>query len=324
MRAAATLLLFALAWAAPACGRPDRQTDDQLRSRIAALEKERDALRARLEELAGGDPLAEGMPDASVRIGVPTTVAAALIRQFAAGVVSQVTLQLEDLRVRKRGQVKKVVTLGDYDLRVTIDRLTARLQTDTPKVTFGGNRVAVSLPVGVVSGTGRATVRFKWDGRTIGGAVCGDQDITQVVTGGVRPDRYTVTGALALSATPAQILATPVFPRLRVRLHVKPSEASWAAARKVLDDKSGVCGFVLDRVNVMGHLQQLIDEGFAVRVPTERLRPLALPVGIYPSMIIRGQPVVLGIRVSNLAITEQMIWLGAEVGVALDRARARH
>lgn len=323
MRPAAALLLLALAWTAPGCGRPDRQTDEQLRSTIAALERERDTLRARLEALAGSDPSAEGMPEASVRIGVPAAVASALIERVATGVVNQVTLQLENLRVRKRGQVRKVVTLGDYDLRVTIDRLTARLETDTPEVTFGGNRVAVSLPVGVVSGTGRATVRFKWDGRTIGGALCGDQNITQVVTGGVRPDRYTVSGALALSATPAQILATPVFPRLRVRLHVKPSEASWAAARKVLDDKSGVCGFVLDRVNVMGHLQQVIDKGFAVRIPTERLRPLALPVGVYPSMTIRGRPVALGIRVSNLAITEQMIWLGAEVGVGLSAARAK-
>lgn len=316
MRAAATLLVLVIAWSAQGCGRADRKTDEQLRTEIAALERERDTLRGRLEALGGDDPSIQGMPAASVSIGVPTTLAAALIQRAAAAFVDQVTIQLENIRVRKRGQVRKVVTLGEYDLRVTVNRVTARVKTETPAVTFGGNKVAVSLPVGVVSGTGRATVHFKWDGKSVGGVVCGDQDITQVVTGGVRPDRYTVKGALSLSATPVQILAEPIFPRMRVKVHVKPSEASWAAARKVLDDKSGVCGFVLDRVNPMGYVEQMIGKGFDVRLPTERVKPVALPIGVYPSMTVRGAPVALGIRVSHLAITERMIWLGAEVKVS--------
>lgn len=324
MRAVTLLALAAtLAWLAPACSGAGRNPDGQLRSEIGALERERDALRARLEALSGDAPWTDGMPEASVRIGIPTQLATGLVQRVATGFVDQVTLQLENLRVRKRGEVRKVVPLGEYDIRVTVNRVTGRLKTETPKVSFGGNKVAVSLPVTVVSGTGRATVHFKWDGRTIGGAVCGDQDVTQVVTGGVRPDRYTLTGALSLSATPVQILAEPIFPRLRIKLHVNPSQASWAAARKVLDDKSGVCGFVLDRVNVMGYLDQLIDKGFDVRIPTEKVKPLALPVGIYPSMTVRGQPVTMGIRVSDLAITERMIWLGAEVGVDVERDPAK-
>lgn len=319
------LVLLAVALGTSACSATDRKTDDELRAEIAGLERERDGLRGRLEALGGDDPWATGMPDASVRIGVPTALAAGLIQRVAAGFVDHVTLELTNLKVRKRGQVRKVITLGDYDLRVNVDRVTGRLKTETPRVTFGGNRVAVSLPVRVVSGNGRATITFKWNGRNIGGAVCGDQALTQVVTGGVRPDRYTVEGALLLSATPEQILAEPVFPLIKIKLRVKPSDASWAAARKVLDDKSGVCGFVLDRVNVMGYLEQLIDKGFDVRLPTEKIKPLALPVAVNPSLIVRGEPVAMGIQVSDLAITEQMIWLGAEVAVEVgdDQAESR-
>ncbi len=318
MRAPAAAVVALLAVACTSgCGSADRRTDAERRVEIAALEKESEALRGRIEALGADDPWSRGMPDSSVRIGVPTTLAASLIQRVAASLVDRVTIELGNLRVRRRGQVRKVITLGDYDLRVTVNRVTARLKTETPKVTFGANRIAVSLPIGVVSGSGRATVNLKWNGRSIGGAVCGDQDVTQVVTGGVWPDRYTLTGALSLSATPQQILVEPIFPRTRIKVRVKPSGASWAAAQKILDDKSGVCGFVLDRVNVMAVVQRVIDRGFDIRLPTEKVKPVALPVGLNPSVTVRGETLAMGIRVSDLAISEQMFWLGAEVTVGV-------
>jgi hypothetical protein len=318
---AALVLLMTLP-ASVGCGRKGRQTADEQRAEIAALEKERETLRARLDALSGNDPRAVGMPDASVRIGVPTTLAEDLIERVATGFVDRITIELRNLKVRKHGQVRKVITLGDYDLQVTVNRVTARLKSGKPAVTFGGNRIAIAMPVGVVSGDWRSTVNFVWDGRNIGGAVCGDQTITQQVRGGVWPDRYAVGGVLSLSATPQQILAEPVFPLIQVRLRVKPSDESWAAAQKLLDDKKGVCGFVLDRVDVMGSVKRLIDKGFTIRLPTEKIKPLALPVGVNPSMIVRGQRVGMNINVSDLAITREMIWLGADVVVAIGKEAA--
>jgi len=52
-------------------------------------------------------------------------------------------------------------------------------------------------------------------------------------------------------------------------------------------------------------------------LPTERIKPMAVPVGIEPTMEVRGQPVALGIKLGDLAITEEMIWLGARVSVAV-------
>lgn len=313
----AALVLLTILPASAGCGRQGRQTADEQRAEIAALEKERETLRARLDALSGNDPRAKGMPDASVRIGVPTTLAEDLIQRVATGFVDRITIELRNLKVRKHGQVRKVITLGEYDLQVTVNRVTARLKTGKPTVTFGGNKIAIAMPVGVVSGDWRSTLTFAWDAKNIGGAVCGDQTITQQVRGGVRPDRYAVAGVLSLSATPQQILAEPVFPLIQVRLRVKPSDDSWAAARKILDDKKGVCGFVLDRVDVMGNVNRLIDKGFTIRLPTEKLKPLALPVGVNPSMIVRGQRVGMNINVSDLAITREMIWLGADVVVAI-------
>ncbi len=297
--------------------RPDRQTPEMLRQQIIALDEERTALRARLEALFERDPRNEGMPDTPVRVGVPTSLARDLVERVTAGVADQVTLELRNIRVRRSGTVRRVVTLGTYDLAVTVDRVVARLKAGTPRLTFGGNRVAIALPLTLTSGSGHATVDFTWDGRTVGGAVCGDMRVTQAVTGAVVPRTYTLSGALHLTATETEIVMQPRLPRLRVHLDVRPSAESWAAAQKVLDDKRGLCGFVLDRVDIMGVVQRLIGRGFDVRLPTEKVKRMALPVSIEPTLLVRGAPVALGIRVGDLAITEHTIWLGAHVAVAV-------
>ncbi len=297
--------------------RTDRQTPDQIRAEIAALEGERGRLRERLETLTGRDPRLEGMPSTPVRLAVPTSLAGDLIQRVLTGVAGQITLELKNLRVRKQGTVRKMITLGDYDLRVTVNRVVGTLRTGTPTVTFGGNEVALALPLTVAAGTGTATIDFAWDGRNIGGAVCGDMTVRQVVSGAVQPRTYPIAGRLRFTSTATEILAEPRLPPVRLHLGIVPSAASWQAAQKILDDKTGLCGFVLDRVEVMGAVKRLVDRGFRVRLPTERVTAVALPIGVEPTMMVRGAPVTLGITVGDLAITEHAIWLGADVSVAV-------
>ncbi|MBL8139977.1 MAG: hypothetical protein JNM38_02615 [Acidobacteria bacterium] len=316
----APIVAAIVAATAVSCTRADRKRPEQLRAEIAALEAERDQLRARLEALSGKDPRREGMPQTAVRIAVPTGLAEDLIQRVITGFVDRVTLELKNIKVRKSGAVRKVIHIGDYTLLVNIDKVVARLKTGKPTVTFGGNKVSLALPVRVVSGTGRATINFTWDGKNISGAVCGDQNITQVVSGGVKQASYPVAGGLHLTASAERILAEPLFPTIRMKVNIVPSADSWAAAQKILDDKKGVCGFVLDKVKVLDLVGRLIDRGFNVRLPTEKIKPLAIPVGVNPTMQVRGQPVALGITVSGLAITKHAIWLGSDVQVAVGEA----
>lgn len=295
---------------------------ERLRVEVAALERERDLLQRKLDELVPRDKYLQGMPTTSLRIGIPTSLTRDLIERVTAGLVDQVTLILEGLRVRKGGTIRKVVSLGEYDLDVTIDRVVAHLRTGAPTVEFGGNRVKVALPISVASGTGSATIRFKWDGRKLAGALCGDLDITREVSGGVKPARYGVSGSLILASTAEQIVVTPRFPVLTVNLKVVPSAESWAAVRKVIADKEGVCGFVLDRVNILDAVQRIVDKGFNVRLPTDKLKPMAVPVGIEPSVTIRGRVINLGMRVGGLAVTKDVIWLGADVDADVASPRA--
>ena len=72
--------------------RADRETPEQIRAEIAALEKERDMLRPKLDQLISKDPRIAGMPKTPVRVGVPTTLARDLIERVVSGFVDHVTL----------------------------------------------------------------------------------------------------------------------------------------------------------------------------------------------------------------------------------------
>jgi hypothetical protein len=305
------------------CRRVDRATPEQIRAEISALEKERGELQEKLNGLVAHDAQLEGMPSTPLRIAVPTTLARELIEKVMAGFVDQVTLELRDIKVSKSGTIKRIVTLGSYDLNVNIDRVSAQLKTARPDLRFGGNQVTLAMPVTLASGVGRATIRFKWDGQNVADAACGDLDVEQVVTGSVRPHRYPVRGTLMLSATAEQILVTPRFPRILVKLEIEPSTESWAAVQRILDaKKTGVCGFVLDRIDVLSIVRGIVDKGFEVRLPTERIRPMAVPVGVEPTMSVHGTPIALAMKVGGLAITPHALWLGADVSLQAGRFQA--
>jgi hypothetical protein len=304
--------LLALA-AGTGCRRGDVETPEQMQGRIEALQRERDQLRARQTEMVTKDPRLMGMPGSGVRVGIPTPLVRTLVQRVLAGFVDSVTLKLTRLKVHKAGTIKKVVTIGTYDLNVVIDEVTGRLETGEATLGFGGDQITVALPVKVKSGSGDATIDFTWDGKNVSGAVCGDMTIKQKVSGSVRPASYPVSGSLLLEADARQILASPRFPVVKVKLKVEPSAESWAAVQKILDSKEGVCGFALDKVNIAGVLEDLVGKGFDVRLPTEKIKPMAVPVGIAPTMNVRGKPLTIGVTLGHLAITEHMIWLGADV-----------
>jgi len=293
-----------------------RTSAAELRAQVAALEKERDDLRTLRDSIEVRDRRLEGMPDTRIRVMVPTSLAGRLLEKFITGFADHVTLRLKNIKVHKAGTVKKVVTLGQYDLNVLINQVTGRIKTGDPTITFGNNKIGLTLPASVAAGSGRATINFTWDGKNVSGAVCGDMNIEQVVTGNVVPDAYTIAGSFALLSRDATVLMTPSIPPVVVNLRIKASDESWAAVQKILDDKKGVCGFVLDHVDIMGVVKNLIDKGFNVKLPTEKLRPVAMPVTVDPEFTVRGRQVGLNISLGGLAITKHAIWVGADVSIA--------
>lgn len=284
-------------------------------TRIRALQAERDVLRARMEALAAKDARAAGIPAGDVVVGVPPVFIRSVAERVLAGAVDRVTLTLRGLSVHKSDVVKKLVTLGTFEVDVAIDEVRGTLEPGVPKLSFGGDRITAVVPVRIASGTGEARVHLKWDGRNLAGVVCGDLDVTLPVTGTVVPETYTVSGSVVLSVEGKELVATPRFPPLSVKLRVKPSAASWAAVQSILDAKRGVCGFVLDRVNVKGRIEELVGHGFDVTLPTERLKPMRLPAGIEESVTLGGRRVSLQVRPGGLTLRPEMLWFGAGIQV---------
>jgi hypothetical protein len=296
--------------------RSGRRTSSELRAEVAALQTERNTLKARRDELAARDNRLKDLPETPIKVGIPTHLARDLITKVLTGFADQASVELRNLAISKSGTIRKIVDLGEYRLRVNANRVSARLKPGSARVTFGGDGVDISVPVSVTSGSGHATVRFTWDGRNVAGVVCGDMDIARNVTATVVPATYSLAGRLSLRATSTQIVLTPKIPPLRIHVRFKPSDESWAAVQQILDDKKGVCGFVLDRVDVMGAVRDVIGRGFHVTLPFNRIRPTALPVGIQPEIGVKGRRLALRVQVGTLAITEDTIWLGGNVSLA--------
>jgi hypothetical protein len=296
--------------------RQNRLTHDELRADVVALQAERDALRLRSIALSAKDPRLAAMPTAPVVVGIPTALVRRITERFVTGLIDGATVELRDLEFQKTGSISKVVRIGDYRLTVAVKQTMCRLKAGTPTITFDGNGVSLALPVSVVSSAGHAIVNFKWDSRGLGGAICGDSDFTREVAGTIRPDTYVLSGSFSLVATPTRVLVTPHIPPARIRVRVEPSEKAWAEAQRVIDERSGVCGFVLDRVNALDPVRRRLQRGFTVRLPMDRIHPLALPIGVQPTIRIRGNRVTIDVRIERLIMGPEIIWLGVSVSPA--------
>lgn len=318
-RLATALVLVSVVAVLPACQQRRARDIAQQEQRVSALETQRDELRARLADAEHDNVWLAGMPDSSLRIGVPTALATEITGRVITGLTDLMTLELGNITVRKSGTIKKTITLGDYALVVTLDRITAQLGATRPSLAFGGDRLALRVPARVKSGTGTATIHFQWKGRRIAGVVCGDADITQVVTGTVRPASYTVAGTVQLVVDPGRLRVKIVVPPTRIHVDVDPSEASLAAVRKILADKGGACGFVVDRVDILGAVTRLVEKGFDVTLPVDKIPVFSVPIEIDTSMTVRGQSVPFGVDMRDVSVTERMVWLGADVRVGAVR-----
>ena len=208
--AAAAAVLFGLGfayarfWWGPGPEALERQRREV--QRLGEQLDERLRERARLRDSAGEN----------VVVGIPAGVAERLAGEAMAGLVPGIGLTLHDLRFRKADEVRARLllgrrTVGRFVLSVHVREMRAVLRPRKARLRFDDGRVAISLPVSVEDGEGRARLRFKWDGRGVAGAVCGDLDVTREVTATVPRRTYTLEGGLRLSVQGTALVAQPEF-----------------------------------------------------------------------------------------------------------------
>ena len=268
--------------------------------RIAALVRRRDALRERLAALAAKDPVMAAAPAADVLLGIPERVGAELIGEIATGFLGETRVELNDLAVRKSGEVSAKtlfgrMTPGAYSIDLHIHEIRGVLAARAPKVSFEGQRIAVALPVRVTRGKGRATLLFRWDSHGLAGALCGDFQARVPLSGRVVPGTYVARGWFDVALAGQTLTAQPAFPDLKVNLRIEPSRETWEAVDKVLGERGAGCRAALKLVDVPALLRGILEKGFDVAVPQKLFeKPLELHAAWRREVTFAGRSYLVG------------------------------
>ena len=315
--ALAGAMFAALLVAVSGCSRQPSAAQAQAWSaEIQALQAEQDSLRSRVAEVVAKDPRIQNLPKGDVVLSVPTAFLQSVIERVFDDVASNVTLSMSGIKAHVAKKVKKIVTIGEFVVDVDIKRVTGKLRPGRPDIDFGGNAVSMSLPVELSEGFGEAMIHFVWDGKNVADAACGDMDLTQRLTGSVIPSKYVVKGRMTLAIQGTQIVCTPDFPETKLLIRVKPSKASWAAVDSILAEKRGVCGWVLDKVDVPSLLAGVVQEkGFNVKLPLYKIKSFPLPGGVRDTVKVGDQVVSFASTMNSFRIDRDAVWYAASVAV---------
>jgi hypothetical protein len=331
-RAASVAALGAAALLVAGCARkPDPRVAAEAEARIAELHAAHEALHDSLEALVAGDSLllAAAADTGQVIVALREPLVENLVNEVTRRYLDRVEVHLTpDVEVEESGEIRVKVLVarvkaGDWHVHLTIHRIDGVLRAKPPAVTVTGtNRLELALPVTLEDGRGEATLRFRWDAAGVAGAVCGDFETTQRITGRVLPAGYTIDGAFVLSANERTIVAEPEFPAEKFRLVVDLSPESWDEVRRTLasQDKIFKCGIALDPPDVIQKLRALGRKGFNVKLPRSIFRTVELPASVSEAVTVETRRVELSVRPNVLRVTPRTFWYSAAVETAISDA----
>ena len=265
--------------------------------------------RARVHDSAGD----------SVLVGVPAGVAERLAGEAVSGLGSGIRLTLRDLRFRKEDEVRARLlvgrrSVGRFVLSVHVREVRAVLRPGKPRLSFADDRVGVTLPVAVEDGSGRARLRFKWDGRGMAGAVCGDLEVSHEVTASVPRRTHTLRGALRLSVDGSALVGQPEFADVELQVPIEPSAETWRFVDDLIARRSALCRTALGKADVKQKIRDLLARGVRVTLPRRLLeRPVRLPVEVERSLAMPGRAMRVEVLPSEVILTPARLWYGVRV-----------
>ena len=289
---------------------------------IAQLTHERDSLRTLVRATADSSELFARRPAGDVLIALPSPFVASLVTDIVAGWFNHVDVTIRGLELHKAGDVRASIgvlgrrRVGSYDMNITLDEILGRLTAGAPSINFGGDAVAVAVPVRVNGGSVKATIAIAWDSRGLANAICGDLAAQHSVTGTIRVTEHIAIGRLVLSARDGAVVVDPEFPDLAIRLFADADAASVAVLDSLLATKGGLCGIAVQKARVSDLIVARIARGFLIRIPQKFFRPLRLPIAVERELPAGDRALSLVVSPRDIVITRAAVWLAADVRIA--------
>lgn len=317
---AAAVAVTACGWRNGAVEEPEMET---LRRRVAEA-------RATVEErpAPGTDLSGSGVADAELVVRLRTPLLLRVVESVAALYLDEVVLDLRpDVTVRESEEVQVDlgplrVTAGEWVLRVRIEEILARLQAGQPQVavTHAGE-LAVDLPVDVADGSGRASLDFTWDARSVAAAVCRDFRVRETFAATVAARTYLLSGHFDLRLLDGVLSITPRFPQ-SLEVRPEPTAESWRRVREILESQDRIfrCGLALDPDGLEAELRRLLRVGFRFRLPDDVLRTVRLPARVGGDVAVAGRRFAATADTAGVRLGPDWLWYGIDLSLAPDGA----
>ncbi len=315
---AGTAALLGLLYIARAIAQ-DLPTVAQTRARIEGLKAERARLQEDLRFSLSDDAKLVDAPLGDILIGVPAPLVEAIVSEALTGPLRNVPLTLKDVvKVERRDIIRAktflgMMTLGHYSLSVNVREVNAVMKPKTPKLVFGGNRIAIDLPVSVESGAVKASLLFKWDGRRLAGVVCGDLTSEHDLRATVPPVAARLRGRFDVEARGEKLIVKPVIAPIDLAFKVEPRQQTWDFIDNLIESKNAVCEAALRKASVGQKVKDLVAKGFKATIPTNWLQPMTLPASFRDTVDVKGTSAGLAITPTGVSITKSRIWYGANL-----------
>ena len=256
---------------------------------------------------------------ADLLVGFPASLTRSTIEQIVGGLLAEVTLTLENIKVHKDGDVKIKVPIvgrrrvGRYSLDIHLDRIEGALRPGKPKLSFEDDRIAIELPISVIESGAVATLRFQWDGKGVAQPVCGDLDVTREVSGRTIPASYALAGSFRLAVDGGELVGVPALADTPLRFRIEASQQAWKVVDEIVADRGRLCRKALETVDIKKVLGGLLRKGFDVKLPRDLLPPIRFPASIGQSVSIDGTSYELKLIHAGLAVTPERLWYGVDL-----------
>ena len=293
----------------------------QTKLRIEGLKAERARLQEELGSFLTDDAELVDGPKGAVLIGLPATLVEAIVSEALTGPLRNVRLTLKNVVKVERTDIIRAktflgtMTLGHYALTVNVKEVAAVMKPLLPKLTFGGNRIAIDLPVNVESGAVKASLHFKWDGRKLAGVVCGDLTSEHDLRATVPPVAARLRGRFDLEARGEKLIVRPVIAPINLAFKVEPQQQTWDFIDELIESKNAVCEAALRKAAVGQKVKDLVARGFKVTIPNNWLHAMTLPASFRDTVNLKGATAGLVITPAGVSITKTRIWYGADLAL---------